>query len=292
MALRVVERHGFEFQPHPEITAGEPAPRFLPASGSQGWKVGRGRSAWGGIRVSSLVFALTGLIVGIAALPIAKLYVAGRVPSLPFGSQLVARLVFATAIGLLLTAVHKGVRNSRTAGYSLGRAQTLLCLAGALTMLLIDNSVARAFAIAGAASIVRFRTPVDDPTDAMVLFLAMVLGMASGVGAFGVSIVGAAGVCLLLIAFSTVTPEPRQRTVTIELVANGREFPSSHVQRIFARHRVAIEPSEWSQDTATRVKYRACVNEAVPLDLLGAELMNNGDAGLHSVEWEIRRAGQ
>jgi hypothetical protein len=275
MALGVVERHGFEFQPDPES-------RWL----NVGW------GAWGGIRVSSLVFGLAGLMTGGAVLAIAKLYAAGRGPSLPFGSQLVGRLAFATAIGLLLTAVHSAVRRSRTAGYSLGRAQTLLCLAGALTMILIDNSVARAFAIAGAASIVRFRTPVDDPTDAMVLFLAMVLGMASGVGAFGVSGVGAAGVCLLLIAFSTVTPEPRQRTVTIELVANGREFPASHVHRIFARHRVVVEPSEWSQDTATRVKYRASVDEAVPLDLLGAELMNNGEAGLHSVEWEIRKAGQ
>jgi hypothetical protein len=271
MALHAVERHGFEFQPHPDIT---------------------GHDVWSGIRGSRVVFGIVGLIAGGVVLSIAKLYAAGRGPSLPLGSYFIARLTFAAAIGLVLAAVHKAFRRSRTAGCSLGRAQTLMCLAGALTMILIDNSVARAFAIAGAASIVRFRTPVDDPTDAMVLFLAMVLGMASGIGAFGVSIAGAAGVCALLMAFSTVTPEARQRSVTIELAANGREFPTSHVHRIFARHDIAIEPSEWSQDTTTRVKYRASVDESVPLDLLGAELMDNGDAGLHSVEWEIRKAGQ
>lgn len=158
-------------------------------------------------------------------------------------------------------------------------------------MILIDNSVARAFGIAGAASIVRFRTPVDDPTDATVLLLLMALGMASSVGAIGLSVAGAAAVCLLLIAFGTLAPEPRRRHVTIELVGNGHEFPSAHVHRVFARYGVALEPSEWSQDTATRVTYRVSVDEALSLEALGAELMNKGDAALQSVSWEVRKNG-
>src|ERR671917_242341 len=112
----------------------------------------------------------------------------------------------AAVIGLVLTAVHTHIRNGRAAGYSLARAQTLLCVAGALTMILIDNSVARAFGIAGAASIVRFRTPVEDPTDATVLFLLLALGMASGAGAFALALAGAVSVCLLLVAFRMLAP--------------------------------------------------------------------------------------
>ena len=158
-------------------------------------------------------------------------------------------------------------------GYSLARAQTLLCVAGALTMILIDNSVARAFGIAGAASIIRFRTPVEDPTDATVLFLSMALGMASGVGAFGLSIAGTAGICLVLIAFSTFAPEPRRRSLTLELVASGHDFPTTHVQDVLARHNVVTEPSEWSQDSETRVKYRVSVDESLSLEALGNQLM-------------------
>lgn len=273
MALAVVGRHGLEFQPHPEVT------------GSGSWRRV-------GIRVWKLVFGVGGLAAVSAsfAIAIGALYAAGRGSSLSSGSALVPRLAVATAIGLLLTAVHNAARRKRSADYSLMRAQTLLCLAGALTMMLIDNSVARAFAIAGAASIVRFRTPVDDPTDAMVLFLAMVLGMASGIGAFGVAAAGVGGVCVLLALFSAAAPEPRRRMVTIELVARGREFPALHVRRILARHSASADPCEWSQDTNTRVKYRACIGEAVPLDVLGAELMDDGNAGLESVAWEIRKA--
>jgi hypothetical protein len=221
---------------------------------------------------------------------LAAAYVAGLGPTLPFSDQAPARLALAAAIGITITGVHKWVRGNRAVGYSLARAQTLLCVAGALTMILIDNSVARAFGIAGAASIVRFRTPVEDPTDATVLFLLMALGMASGVGAFGLALAGAAGVCLLLTAFGTVAPEPTRRNVTIELVGTGYEFPTSHVHRVLAKHGVTIEPAEWSQDTQTRVKYRATVDESLSLEALGAELMNRGEAALQSVTWEVKKS--
>jgi hypothetical protein len=238
-----------------------------------------------------LVSGAAWLTAGAASMTLATLYAIGRGPVLPVDAPPVARLALAAAIGISVTAVHKRVRGNRSLGYSLARAQTLLCVAGALTMILIDNSVARAFGIAGAASIVRFRTPVEDPTDATVLFLSMALGMAAGVGAFGLSIAGTAGVCLLLIAFGTLAPEPKRRNVTIEMVATGHEFPSGHVGAVFARHGVVTEPSEWSQDGATRVKYRAAVDEALSLEALGADLMRRGEAGLQSVAWEVRKNG-
>ena len=71
-------------------------------------------------------------------------------------------------------------------------AQILLCVSGAMMMVLINDSLARAFGIAGAASLVRFRTPVDDPRDAAVMFLLIGLGMASGLGAFMLAGGGAA----------------------------------------------------------------------------------------------------
>ena len=68
----------------------------------------------------------------------------------------------------------------------------LLCMSGALMMIIIGNSLARAFGIAGAASIIRFRTPVDDPKDVTILFLLMGLGMSAGLGAFAVAGLGTA----------------------------------------------------------------------------------------------------
>jgi hypothetical protein len=220
---------------------------------------------------------------------VAVLYAVGRGPALPANAPPAARLALAAALGMALTTVHQHLRGARTVGHSLARAQILLCVAGALTMVLIDNSVARAFGIAGAASIVRFRTPVDDPTDATVLFLAMALGMACGVGALGLAIAGTAGLCLLLMAFRAFVPEPSRRNITIDVAADGHDFPARHVQTVFARHGVAAEPSEWSQDDGTRVRYRAAVEESLALDVLGSDLMGGGRTGVKSVSWEIRK---
>jgi len=277
MGARVAERHRLEFRPRAEV-AGIERSEFT-----------AGRSAAGVRRPTNLIVGAAWLGAAGAALAIATLYAIGRGPVLPLNTPPVARLGLAAVIGIAITAVHRSVRSTRTLGYSLARAQTLLCVAGALTMILIDNSVARAFGIAGAASIVRFRTPVDDPTDATVLFLSMALGMASGVGAFGLSIAGTAAVCLLLIAFGTLAPEPTKRNITIEMIADGHEFPARHVREVFTRYDVTAEPSEWSQDGATRVTYRAAVNEALPLEALGAELMSRGEAGLKSVAWETKK---
>lgn len=230
------------------------------------------------------------LIAAAGALAVAALYASGRAGALGIPTHHAPRLALAALIGLVVTAVHRRERRDHRFDYSFERAQTLLCVAGALTMILIDNSIARAFGIAGAASVVRFRTPLDDPTDATVMFLLVGLGMACGVGATGVAVAGTVAVCLLLVGFGTFRREPRTRAVTIELVAAGREFPDEHVSRVFARHGIEVQPCEWSQDERTRAKYRAWVDPALRLDVLGADLMNDGASGLASVTWELRKS--
>src|SRR6185436_1354350 len=95
-------------------------------------------------------------------------------------------------------------------------AQILLCVSGAMMMVLINDSLARAFGIAGAASLVRFRTPVDDPRDAAVMFLLIGLGMASGLGAFALATGGAAMVALFLLCLGRAG-SPSRRSLLVDL---------------------------------------------------------------------------
>ena len=137
---------------------------------------------------------------------------------------------------------------------SMEQAQTLLCVSGALMMIIIGNSLARAFGIAGAAAIIRFRTPVDDPRDATILFLLLALGMAAGIGALPVAGLGTLALCALLPAldwFSGVTP----RTASVECTASGPEFP---VQRSApCSHGSISRPTRVSSSpvTLSRMKY-------------------------------------
>jgi hypothetical protein len=109
------------------------------------------------------------------------------------------KLVVAAIIGLLVTAVHRRYPSDKPLTRSLAQAQILLCVAGSLMMIIIDGSLARAFGVVGAASIIRFRTPVEDPKDTTILFLLLGLGMACGMGTFAVAGLATTFLCLVLV---------------------------------------------------------------------------------------------
>lgn len=198
------------------------------------------------------------------------------------------KFVVATVIGLLVTAVHRPRLQDVAIARSMAHAQVLLCVSGALMMVLISDSLARAFGVAGAAGLIRFRTPVEDPKDAAVLFLLMALGMAVGLGAYPMAVCGTLMLCALLWVLEQTATEPG-RTYLVELVATSDVFPVSHVQQVFARHQIVVEPREVSGGDAARVKYLAVCQHDLSLETLNADLMAAGTSGVRSVAWEPAR---
>lgn len=208
-------------------------------------------------------------------------------PATPLGSpflQLV-KLIAAAFIGLLVTAVHRHTREATPQSHTMDQAQVLLCVSGAMMMVIIGNSLPRAFGIAGAASIVRFRTPVDDPKDITILFLLMGLGMAAGLGAFAVAGLGTVFLCVCLTTLHRFSAE-RPRTMLVEVVADGREFPTAHVQRILASNHIVFEPREVSQGKDAAVQYQATIRPGMSIEDISAQLMADGASGVKSVSWE------
>jgi hypothetical protein len=165
------------------------------------------------------------------------------------------------------------------------QAQVLLCVSGAVVMIIIGNSIARAFGIAGAASIIRFRTPVEDPKDITILFLLMGLGMAAGLGAFAVAGLATAFLCTLLLALDWMPSDQRPREMVVELVAEGRDFPVVHVESVFARNGIIYEPRDVSQGREAAVKYHVSLDRRLSLEDLSAQL-SSGAATLRSVVWK------
>jgi hypothetical protein len=193
-----------------------------------------------------------------------------------------SKMIAAALIGALVTAIHQPV--SRDRPKSLEQAQTLLCVSGAMMMIIIANNLARAFGIAGAASIIRFRTPVDDPKDVTILFLLMALGMSSGLGEFAVAGLGTAFLCVSLLVLDRLSTQ-RARVMLVEILAEGRQFPTTHVENVFARNQVVFEPREISQSDDVTVKYQTWLDPRISLEDLSGQLMAPG-LGVKSVAWE------
>ncbi len=62
------------------------------------------------------------------------------------------------------------------------QTQVLLAVIGALVMIVVGASLARAFGVVGIAGLIRYRAKVNDPKDAGVMLAGLGVGLACGVG--------------------------------------------------------------------------------------------------------------
>ena len=97
------------------------------------------------------------------------------------------RLPLAAALGAAL-ALRPKRRGTPPRTPAVVQTQIVLSLVGAIVMLVVGTSLARAFGIVGAANLVRYRSKIDDPKDAAVMLCALSVGLASGVGLYAMAI--------------------------------------------------------------------------------------------------------
>src|SRR5207253_3504563 len=88
------------------------------------------------------------------------------------------------------------------------QTQIILAIVGAIVMLVVGASLARAFGIVGAAGLIRYRAKVDDPKDAGVMLSTLAIGLASGVGLYALVAFGTAFVLGALYVIESIEPEP------------------------------------------------------------------------------------
>jgi hypothetical protein len=100
----------------------------------------------------------------------------------------IVSMLGALAIMVPVTWVYMVTKRRR--GYHESVVHTLLILPVAVTgiVIVVGTNVALAFALAGIVAAVRFRTTLEDTKDAVYVFLAIGVGIASGVQALGVAL--------------------------------------------------------------------------------------------------------
>lgn len=76
----------------------------------------------------------------------------------------------------------------------------ILCMLISVVMVIIGDSIARAFSLVGALSIIRFRTAIQDPRDIGFVFYALAVGMAIGAGSPSVAILATFLIGLIILA--------------------------------------------------------------------------------------------
>lgn len=115
--------------------------------------------------------------------------VSANLTFLDVAGALFLSFVLALSIGWVYRYTHRGVSYSQSYVHTLVIMGTVV----SLIMLIIGSNIARAFALVGALSIIRFRNAMKETRDVGFIFLVMAIGMAVGTRFF------------LLATFATVT---------------------------------------------------------------------------------------
>jgi hypothetical protein len=105
-------------------------------------------------------------------------------------NALLATVSILGALAIMIPVTWVYMVTKRQRGYDESVVHTLLILPVAVTgiVIVVGTNVALAFALAGIVAAVRFRTTLEDTKDAVYVFLAIGVGIASGVQALGVAL--------------------------------------------------------------------------------------------------------
>ncbi|MDD3813702.1 MAG: DUF4956 domain-containing protein [Desulfocapsaceae bacterium] len=103
--------------------------------------------------------------------------------------EMVLNVVLAAVLGFVLASVYRYTHKGLSYSQSFTQTIFFVSIIVAIVMMVIGSSLAKAFALVGALSIIRFRTVVKDTRDIAFVFLALAVGMAAGTSNYFLALV-------------------------------------------------------------------------------------------------------
>ncbi len=132
----------------------------------------------------------------------------------------------------------------RNVSYSQSYVQTLVLLGMliSLIMLVVGSNIARAFALVGALSVVRFRNAIKETRDVGFIFLVMGVGMATGTRFYTLAIVAAIVISLITVVmfrFNWFANNVQRQVVKVQVPPDGNY--SENIQDVLIAHTSEFE---------------------------------------------------
>jgi hypothetical protein len=190
-------------------------------------------------------------------------------------------LPVAMALGTML-AFRPRRRGTPQRSAAVIQTQIILAIVGALVMLIVGASLARAFGIVGAASLIRYRAKIDDPKDAGVMLSTLAIGLASGVGLYLLAIF--ATLFTLLVLWWVESLEPRAfRSFSLTVKAPEPEQLKRPLERLLRQHHASYDLRTAATDV---VQYEVELPFDARTEALSDEILALGDPHKTAVEWE------
>ena len=165
------------------------------------------------------------------------------------------------------------------------QAQILLAIVGAIIIVVVAESLARAFAIVGAAGLVRYRARVEDVKDAGVMLIALALGLTAGSGMFMFAFLACGFVIATLWLLESLEPPARSRF--------DLKVSSKHAARVRPDIEHALEQKGVTYDlrgsSPTELVYEVTVPFGQKIKPLTKLIQHLGGHNGTLVDWEIKK---
>ncbi len=140
------------------------------------------------------------------------------------------KLIYSTLCGSILAfhLVEWKEISTNPKRMNFAKAQIITCLAGTIMVIIIGDSVARAFGLFGLGSFIRFRTALKEAVDTAFLFILIAIGMAIGLGLYAHGLI--ITVFLYMILF--ILKRCKATEVVVESEACGTEISTVQEENI------------------------------------------------------------
>jgi uncharacterized membrane protein YhiD involved in acid resistance len=172
--------------------------------------------------------------------------------------EALVRLPLAAVLGMAL-ALRPKRKGTPARSPAVVQTQIILSVVGAIIMLVVGASLARAFGIVGAANLIRYRSKIDDPKDAVVMLCALAVGLASGVGLYPLAVFSTAFLVLALGIIESFEKGMKRFELTIKAGANTDERRDK-VEAILRRFHL-------THDLLASADEELCYEVEMPIDL-------------------------
>ena len=195
-------------------------------------------------------------------------------------AEAAVRLPLAAAFGTAL-ALRPRRAGSPPRDLAVIETQIVLSIVGALIMLIVGASLARAFGIVGAANLIRYRSKIDDPKDAVVMLCALASGLAAGVGLYGLAIVGTLFIVFCLWIIEGFEPQTRIFELTVKMGDKTQE-QRGRIEEVLRRYKSRYELRTSAEDA---VCYMVTTPRSMRTDRVSNAIMELDPESKVSVEW-------
>jgi uncharacterized membrane protein YhiD involved in acid resistance len=191
------------------------------------------------------------------------------------------RLPLAALLGAVL-ALRPRRRGTPERQPAVVQTQIILAIVGSLIMLVVGASLARAFGIVGAANLIRYRSKIDDPKDAVVMLCALAAGLASGVGLYGLAIVGTLFIVLCLWIIEGFEPQTRVFELTVKVGEKTQDLRPK-VEEVLRRYKARYELRTAAEDS---VSYMVTAPRSLRTDRVSNAIIELDPEAKGAVEWD------